>query len=290
MFERYSSFSTNLPKSPTLKQQRELLIKMADGEKAAREELIVRNLRLVVFIAKKYESTNIPIEELVSIGTIGLIKSIDSYSLDKGTMLATYASRCITNEILMFLRKAKKYSLDVSINEELFKDVDGNVLEIEDILADTKPEFIDEYIRLEEAMNIISSIINDLTTKQKIILLYFLSGLTQKEIGKNMNFSQSYVSRILNASKKKIRKVKSLLVENKMYRIYIIDNMYELYISKDKVKSAKDLANCIKVELQRFKIIKNVEIKELNGYYAIDLPVIDETYIILVGVVKYIEC
>ncbi|MDO4963680.1 MAG: RNA polymerase sporulation sigma factor SigK [bacterium] len=179
------------------------------GDEFARNKLIEHNLRLVVFLAKRYENTKVDLEDLVSIGTIGLIKGVNTYKLDKNIKLATYASRCIDNEILMFLRKNKKRNGEVSFEDSLSYDAEGNELHLEDILgtADdlvTRPleEEIEKKILYEELVKL-----ND-RDKQIMSMRYGLFGkneMTQKEVAQALGISQSYISRI---EKKVINKLK----------------------------------------------------------------------------------
>lgn len=199
---------------PPLKKEEELqlLIKAQQGDLNARNKLIEHNLRLVVFLAKKYENTTYDIEDLVSIGSIGLIKGINTYKIDKNIKLATYASRCISNEILMFLRKNKKRRTEVSLEETLNYDADGNELHLEDILgteADLVPNMYEKTIDKEYLAKEISSLNN--RDKQIMILRYGLNNTreyTQKEVAEMLGISQSYISRI---EKKVIKKLKQLM-------------------------------------------------------------------------------
>ncbi len=199
---------------PPLKKQEEisLLIKAQQGDIAARNKLIEHNLRLVVFLAKKYENTTYDIEDLVSIGSIGLIKGINTYKIDKNIKLATYASRCISNEILMFLRKNKKRRGEVSLEETLNYDADGNELHLEDILgtdAELVPRMYEKTIDKEYLAHEISSL--NPRDKQIMVLRYGLNNskeYTQKEVAEMLGISQSYISRI---EKKVIKKLKQLM-------------------------------------------------------------------------------
>ena len=179
------------------------------GDVFAKNKLIEHNLRLVVFLSKKYENTGVDLEDLVSIGTIGLIKGVNTYKLDKNIKLATYASRCIDNEILMFLRKNKRRKGEISFEDSLSYDSEGNELHLEDILgtADdvvTRPleEEIERKILYQELTNL-----ND-RDKEIMTLRYGLFGkkeMTQKEVASALGISQSYISRI---EKKVIGKLK----------------------------------------------------------------------------------
>ena len=201
---------------PPLKKEIELdyLIKARKGDIEARNKLIEHNLRLVVFLAKKYENTDTSIEDLVSIGSIGLIKGINTYKIDKNIKLATYASRCISNEILMYLRKNKNKKGEVSLEEALNYDAEGNELHLEDVLGTDIDLVPDEYQKKvdKEALNreIVSLNKRD---KEIMMLRYGLNNskeYTQKEVAELLGISQSYISRI---EKKVIRRLKQILVK-----------------------------------------------------------------------------
>ncbi len=199
---------------PPLDKEKELqlLIKAKQGDIESRNILIEHNLRLVVFLAKKYENTGFDIEDLVSIGSIGLIKGINTYKIDKNIRLATYASRCIANEILMFLRKNKRKKIEVSLEDTLNYDAEGNELHLEDILG-TEDDVVPK--ELENNMNkeILEKEIEILDPREKEImtLRYGLNNTeeyTQKEVADMLGISQSYISRI---EKKIIRKLQTIM-------------------------------------------------------------------------------
>ncbi len=199
---------------PPLEKEEELscLILAKQGDEEAKNKLIEHNLRLVVFLAKKYENTGYEMEDLVSIGSIGLIKGIETYKIDKNIKLATYASRCIANEILMFLRKNKKRKKEISLEDSLNYDSEGNELHLEDVLGTENDLVSDEYERSVERQ-FISSEINKLAPREKqiMVLRYGLNNTesyTQKEVADMLGISQSYISRI---EKKVIKNIKDLM-------------------------------------------------------------------------------
>ena len=201
-----------LPEPLTKEEEEYYLIQKEDGDDFAKDKLIEHNLRLVVFLAKRYENTKVDLEDLVSIGTIGLIKGIKTYKRDKNIKLATYASRCIDNEILMYLRKNKKIKTEVSLEESLSFDPDGNELKLEDVLG-TEKDVVTKRIEEETEKKLMMEEINKLPGRDKeiIVLRYGLDGkkaLTQKEVADILGISQSYISRI---EKKVIRKLKTLI-------------------------------------------------------------------------------
>ena len=183
-----------------------------DGDEHAKDVLIEHNLRLVVFLAKKYENTGVDLEDLVSIGTIGLIKGINTFSKDKKIKLATYASRCIDNEILMYLRKNKRIRTEVSFDASLSYDSEGNELHLEDVLG-TESDIVTRGIEEENDRKVMLNEILHLSPRDRdiMILRYGLLGcdeLTQKEVAEKLGISQSYISRI---EKKIIKRLKTLV-------------------------------------------------------------------------------
>ena len=182
------------------KEEEKYLERFFNGDQEARNILIERNLRLVAHIAKKYENNKDLQEDLISIGTIGLIKAVDSYKQNHKTKLATYASRCIENEILMHLRTNKKTSLDVSLNETIGIDKDGSEIVLGDIIAAKQVEFID-IVDKKDTLNKFANYFKILEPREKetLIMRYGLNNTkkhTQKEIAKKLNITRSYVSRL----------------------------------------------------------------------------------------------
>ena len=198
------------PKPLSESEEEKYLALARHGDIGARNILVEHNLRLVAHIVKKYYGTGADQDDLVSVGTIGLIKAINTFKADKNIRLSSYASRCIENEILMYFRGAKKNSLDVSINEEIDSDSDGNALTLMDIMAtdDSIVEDLDRKIKTEKLPQYISE---SLTPREKLIikLRYGLDGrnaLAQREVAKMLKISRSYVSRIEKKALEKLRK------------------------------------------------------------------------------------
>jgi RNA polymerase sporulation-specific sigma factor len=188
------------PQPLSAKEEEKYLQLMAKGDEQARNILIEHNLRLVAHIVKKFENTGEDVEDLISIGTIGLIKAIESYSSGKGTKLATYAARCIENEILMHLRSLKKTRKDVSLHEPIGQDKEGNEISLIDILKSEGNDIIDE-IQLNMELEQVKKYIDVLDEREKEVIISRF-GLdmqrekTQREIAKELGISRSYVSRI----------------------------------------------------------------------------------------------
>lgn len=207
----YIAGSQTLP-PPLPPEEEEEMIKQLDGENRmeARQTLVERNLRLVVYIAKKFENTGVGIEDLISIGTIGLMKSVNTFKYDKKIKLATYASRCIENEILMYLRRINKIKGEISIDEPLNKDGDGNELLLSDILG-TDGDVTSRNLEDEVDKTLLRGAIEKLNNKEKYIMemrFGFLNGKekTQKEVADEMGISQSYISRLEKKIINKMRK------------------------------------------------------------------------------------
>lgn len=201
-----------LPAPLTKEKEREYIIKSQKGDIFSRNKLIEHNLRLVVFIAKKFISTGYDLEDLVSIGSLGLIKGINTYKLDKNIHLATYASRCIQNEILMYIRKNKKRKGEISFEDALNADSEGGEMHLEDILGTTEDYLSDEVIK-KENKEILTRYLKDFPERDKqiMILRYGLFGseeYTQKEVASALGISQSYISRI---EKKVIKRLRYLM-------------------------------------------------------------------------------
>jgi RNA polymerase sporulation-specific sigma factor len=195
------AYSNQVFPDPLSKEEEEMYVKKAQmGDKEARNQLIEHNLRLVAHIVKKYDHRKEDIDDLISIGTIGLIKGVDSYSYKKGTRITTYCARCIENEILMYFRSDKKNSKNVSINEGIGFDKDGNEITFLDILKTPKPDFaLDLYKQTN--MKLLKKYFDVLTPREREIVIkrYGLNNqkeTTQKEIAKELGISRSYVSRI----------------------------------------------------------------------------------------------
>ena len=205
----YINGSETLPPPLSKAEELEIMSRITDGDDSAREILIVHNLRLVVYIAKKFESPSAGTEDLISIGTIGLIKAVNTFSPQKNIKLATYASRCIENEILMFLRKASQLKNEISIDEPLNTDYDGNELLLCDILG-TEADEINLSLENEVERKLVLSAVSGLSERERRImeLRFGLNGKkehTQKEVADKLGISQSYISRLEKKIIKELR-------------------------------------------------------------------------------------
>ena len=206
----YINGSDNLPPPLTREEEERAFDGIRNNSPEARDALITHNLRLVVYIAKKFESTGIGIEDLISIGTIGLIKAVNTFSPDKNIKLATYASRCIENEILMFLRKSNQDKSEISIEEPLNIDWDGNELLLSDVLG-TEDDIVNENIENEAEKKLLLESVAKLPERERFIMekrcgLADGKEMTQKEVADLIGISQSYISRLEKRIIKRLRK------------------------------------------------------------------------------------
>lgn len=208
-FALHLDSTTVFPKPLSAEKEAEAFVRMAEGDASARSELIEHNLRLVAHVVKKYYSPNVDSEELISIGTIGLIKAVNSFNNFKSIRFATYAAKCIENEVLMFFRSAKKSARDVYLDEPVDTDKDGNSMSLMDIIAedDNMVDRIEVMIRSKQLYGFIEECLDE---REKEIIrhrygLYGLKPLTQREVADKLNISRSYVSRI---EKKALEKLK----------------------------------------------------------------------------------
>ena len=198
---------------PPLDKDEELscILKAKQGDILARNKLIEHNLRLVVFLAKKYESTGYDLEDLVSIGSIGLIKGIETYKPDKNIKLATYASRCIANEILMYIRKNKKRKTEISLEDSLTYDAEGNELHLEDILGTDENIIFNEFSKKLDKNTLQKELVKLNKREKEIMTLRYglnqTDEYTQKEVAEMLGISQSYISRIEKKIIKKLQLV-----------------------------------------------------------------------------------
>ena len=210
----YVGNQETLPRAYTFEEEQEKISQLLEGKEGVKDELIAHNLRLVVYIARKFDNTGVDLDDLISVGTIGLIKAVNTFKNDKNIKLATYASRCIENEILMHLRKISKQKGEISLDEPLNIDYEGNKLLLSDILG-TDPEIVYKNSENNEERKILKEAIDKLSFREKQIMSmrYGLDGedeLTQKEVADMLGISQSYISRlekkIVSRLKKEFRK------------------------------------------------------------------------------------
>lgn len=206
----YVNGPETLPPPLTKEEEETIMFQLREGDESNRELLITHNLRLVVYIAKKFDSPTASTEDLVSIGTIGLMKAVKTFDPNKNIKLATYASRCIENEILMYLRKASNSKIELSFDEPLSIDWDGNELTLRDVLG-TEPDDISQEIEYEDEKRLLRTVVSELPKKERDIMeqrfgLNNTKVLTQKQLADKMGISQSYISRM---EKRILNKIKA---------------------------------------------------------------------------------
>ena len=218
----YINGSDTLPPPLTKEEEAEAFSLLEKKSPKARETLIVHNLRLVVYIAKKFESSGVGVEDLISIGTIGLIKAVDSFDIERNVRFATYAAKCIDNEILMLFRQDKKKEREVSLNEPIGKDKEGNEISLKDIIGEDsgrkQPDAVEDYMFYEQIKCIYGNIKKVLAPREIEILkyrygLFGAKECTQNELADRLGISRSYVSRI---EKKALGKLRGVLIEQKL--------------------------------------------------------------------------
>lgn len=278
-----------LPEPLSPEEEKAALIK---HDSTAKDLLREHNLRLVLHIARKFENTEVDIEELFSIGTLGLIKGIDTFDINKNIKLATYISRCIENEILLYLRRTKKWSKDVSIDVPIKTSQDGDSITAQDILSDPKDE--NELYRTEEieyVSNILSIALNLLSTQKLLIALYTMSEITQLEIAKHMSISQSYVSRLQNRYYTETRKIREYSDEvlkakypisqsNELNFIFFLDNRGRFCLSIH----SKFLNPFI-----AFMETHDNEFETADGRIIIRLPNDESSYLFCAQLIQYLS-
>lgn len=218
--EEICYFNFSLPEPLTEEEENKYLLRVKEGDLNARNILVEHNMRLVVFIAKRFDSPKTGIEDLVSIGSIGLIKGVETFKSDKNIKLATYASRCIENEILMFLRKTSKIRNEVSLEDRLNVDGDGNELLLEDVIANPGDLIFDIIVKKEKERFMYEAIMKLKPREREIISMRFglfgVEALTQKEVAILLGISQSYISRLEKKifDKIKLEMEKKLAISN----------------------------------------------------------------------------
>ncbi|MBO7186971.1 MAG: RNA polymerase sporulation sigma factor SigE [Clostridia bacterium] len=212
----YVGDSGALPEPYSAEEEQVLLKRLSDGDESVRDGLVEHNLRLVVYIARKFENTGVELDDLISIGAIGLIKAVRSFKIDKNIKLATYASRCIENEILMHLRRTSKIKAEISFDEPLSSDSEGNDLLLSDVMG-TDEDAVYKKIEEQHERAMLKKVVSALPSREKSIieLRYGLTGqdeLTQREVADIMGISQSYISRLEKKILSKLKKDLSKLV------------------------------------------------------------------------------
>lgn len=220
LFSSFINNTSGFPKPLTLEEEKEYFAKFKKGDKSAKDKLINHNLRLVAHIVKKYSGSN-EADDLISVGSIGLIKAINSFEYGKGTQLSTYAARCIENEILMLLRLNKKHSKIISIQDSLGQDKDGNEIDLMDIISDINEDSIVDTVSNNILSDKINAIVKASLPKREAEIVRYRYGLenypilTQREIAKKLGISRSYISRL---ETKALDTIKQKMKEKKIFK------------------------------------------------------------------------
>lgn len=254
------------------------------------EELVLKNENLVYYVAKKYFVERNEPEDIESIGKIGLIKAAMTFDESKNITFATYACRCINNEILMYLKKEKKHDNIVSLHEPACYDLDGHELSWEDILPTSKKHFTDEMIENEEFINIINIILNCLKPKERTLMLYKIAGWKQNQIGEKLGVSQSYISRM---DKKIIVKIRRCLsTSNQFKKVFLTEKIYGLYriifCLEDIQQSNKSSATLFQ-ELKSLEDLLEFKVSLNNQRITIQLPADLQSFISIAHIMQKID-
>ena len=292
MENQYYLFTKEFP-SVLTEEEETILIKDKENPKSA-NKLVERNLRLVWYVSKKFQKTGIDIEDLFSIGVIGLVKAIKCFKPDKGIKLATFSSRCIENEILMFIRKNKKFCFNDSLTDPLYTDNDGSELTIEDILPDKKIRTEEKYENAEMISNTITLALNKMNKRENMVLLLSLSDFGQRKIAEKCKLTQSYVSRILNKVHDKCRSYSKMAVNKNIKYKYVFLCAEEYY---DFCVFIDDCPDLQKVFLNLRSFLCGDELSwydELNvrnekDYFIMKLPKTKESFLFIARFIEKFE-
>lgn len=271
--------SRQIPQVLTLEETEKLC---NEASEEAKQILITRNLRLVCHIAKKFINTGYEEEDLISIGTIGLIKGINTFKQSRGAMLSTYIGKCIENEIRLSLRKQQKYN-QISMEETVYYDQEGNELKVVDLLKAPDEDKI--YEKMEEVKEIFEYILNEFQDKKKLYILYYLSGYTGNRIAEKFNISQSYVSRQINELRKKLKKFQKIekKCECKRYTVSIENKLYKISWAVDEQKKYQLCKEIIS------KTNYEVNYNDLKRTVSIIINAEEDAFLLLAKVVECIE-
>lgn len=256
-----------------------------------KEQLVLDNLKLVHYLVRKLGITqnSSDYEDIISIGTIGLIKAAITFDTLKNITFASYAARCINNEILMYYRKANKYKKDISIEEPIENNGKGRTLTLGDTIVDSKSNFVDTIVAKEEFIKVVMYVLNCLNGKNRIIFLYLMADFSQKEIAKKMNISRSYVSQIVSRSIKKIQKLQQNVHYKEIFSMEIVGDEYRISFSSKEVNNfnkifASFLQNITTVEnLPDFKVNCNSDL------IIIQVPAHPESFAIIAQIFQEID-
>lgn len=280
---------------PLSAEEEKRLLSISSFDLEARNTLIERNIRLVIYTAKRFENTRIPLEDLVSIGTIGLVKSIQTFSSKKNVKLASYANRCITNEILMFIRNNKKHtSVTMALEDIIATNTDGSVFKLQDIVPDKKGSIYESYENQDLICRLLSYVLNSFPYRKSLILLYSIGQKKQTEIASILGISRSYISRDLSKMHTEIQNFLQRPKEMKK-KDFIFSPMTEdtfcLQISQNWfIHLREKYHQFLLKESISFPIVSNFSLtSSCCGYYQIELPFDEISFIYLADFLHYLS-
>lgn len=277
---RYSDYEKTKPL--TKEETRELIDLKERGDISARDILICRNMRLVTYIAKRYINAGADMDDLISIGTIGLIKGVDTYKSEKTTQLGSYVGICIENEIKMYLRRTKRYNKEVSLEEPISTDREGNRLMLQDIVANGDVEHYKIYENMQQVALVLGYILNILPYKEKVCTLYCLADWTQPEIAREMGISRSYVSRIIARARDKLSELLSVGKKiEEQWSVNILNNGYIISVRCNLDEEANEILRMAK----EMEVVCTYNDQKINLFMTIN----ELTLKFLADVCKYLK-
>lgn len=257
-----------------------------------REHLVLDNQKLVCYLVKKLGITpnSSDYEDIVSIGTIGLVKAAITFDTSKNITFATYASPCIKNEIFMHFRKANKYANDISIDEVIGDDGKGNKITLGDTIADSKSNFIEEIVGKEEFIRVVRTVLNCLEGKYRISILYLMADVTQREIGEKLNVSQSYVSRIEAKAIQKIQKIENQQVHYKeVFFMRIVEDEYRISFSSKEVSKFNKIFATLLQNLTSVEKLPDFKVNCNRERIIIQIPARPESFAFIAQIIQEID-
>lgn len=257
---------------------------------AEQQEMVVKNQRLVYYLVKKMGILQYEFDDIVSVGTIGLVKAVSTFVETKGIAFATYATRCITNEILMHYRSEKKHLAVISLETPINTDFDGNELALADIVPDSEEIFSEQIEAYDTFSNAISFVLNALAPKETMITLYLMAGFTQDEIGKKLVLSQSYISRLAKRSHLKIKKFLGNTEQFKeVFDVSMEENLYKISFSSTDVKNFNTIFSSLVRKWNPNKRLPSFKITCTSERIFIILPAIEESFAFIAEIVEEID-
>ena len=253
------------------------------------EKMILQNYRLVYFIIKKLNIAQDQYEDIVSIGTIGLIKAVNTFDIERNIRFSTYAGRCIENEILMYMRKEKKHNADISLDETITTNVDGNTLKVGDLISISR-DFTEDIMISEIVLKCISIILNRLTEKERLIMLYKIADINQNEAAEKLNISQSYASRLEVKTTKKVKRYLYNGTEYiEIFKVKKIGEMYQISFSPKDVKQFNNIFETYFQDTTNKADLHGCKWVNKNGQIKILISVSPRSFAFIANIIKKID-